>query len=46
MNTGSIIRYESWEAARQGSLRAMNDADPGPAPRPRVDIERDELVMA
>ena len=25
---------------------AMNDADPGPAPRPRLDIERDELVMA
>ena len=25
---------------------AMNDADPGLAPRPRLDIERDELVMA
>jgi hypothetical protein len=25
---------------------AMNDADPGPAPRSRFDIERDELVMA
>ena len=25
---------------------AMNDADPGPAPRPRLDIERDELVVA
>ena len=25
---------------------AMNDADPWPAPRPRLDIERDELVMA
>ena len=25
---------------------AMNDADPGPVRRPRLDIERDELVMA
>src|SRR6266478_3406837 len=25
---------------------AMNDAEPRPAPRPRLDIERDELVMA
>jgi hypothetical protein len=25
---------------------AMHDADLGPAPRPRLDIERDELVMA
>jgi hypothetical protein len=25
---------------------AMNDADPGLAPRPRLDIERGELVMA
>ena len=25
---------------------AVNDADPGQAPRPRLDIERDELVMA
>jgi hypothetical protein len=25
---------------------AMNDAGPGPAPPPRLDIERDELVMA
>jgi len=25
---------------------AMNDADPRPPPRPRLDIERDELVMA
>jgi hypothetical protein len=25
---------------------AMNDADPEPAPRPRLDIEHDELVMA
>jgi hypothetical protein len=25
---------------------AINDAEPEPAPRPRLDIERDELVMA
>jgi hypothetical protein len=25
---------------------AMDDADPGPAQRPRLEIERDELVMA
>jgi len=30
----------------QARATAMNDADPGPAPRPRLDIERDELVMA
>jgi len=30
----------------QARATAMNDADPWPAPRPRVDIERGELVMA
>ena len=30
----------------QARATAMNDADPWPAPRPRLDIERDELVMA
>ena len=30
----------------QARATAMYDADPGPAPRPRLDIERDELVMA
>src|SRR5712664_3327468 len=30
----------------QARATAMNDADPGPPPRPRLDIERDELVMA
>jgi hypothetical protein len=30
----------------EARARAMNDADPGPAWRPRLDIERDELVMA
>ena len=30
----------------QARATAMNDADPRPAPRPRLDIERDELVMA
>jgi hypothetical protein len=30
----------------QARATAMNDADPCPAPRPRLDIERDELVMA
>ena len=30
----------------QARATAMDDADPGPAPRPRLDIERDELVMA
>jgi hypothetical protein len=30
----------------QARATAMNDGDPGPAPRPRLDIERDELVMA
>jgi hypothetical protein len=30
----------------QARATAMNDADPGPAPRSRLDIERDELVMA
>ena len=30
----------------QARATAMNDADPWPAPRPRLDIERDELVIA
>jgi hypothetical protein len=30
----------------QARASAMNDADAGPSPRPRLDIERDELVMA
>jgi hypothetical protein len=30
----------------QARATAMNDADPWPAPRPRLDIGRDELVMA
>jgi len=30
----------------QARATAMNDADPLPAPRPRLDIERDELVIA
>jgi hypothetical protein len=30
----------------QARATAMSDADPGPAARPRLDIERDELVMA
>jgi hypothetical protein len=30
----------------QARATAMHDADPWPAPRPRLDIERDELVMA
>jgi hypothetical protein len=30
----------------QARATAMNDADPWPAPRPRLDIERDKLVMA
>jgi hypothetical protein len=30
----------------QARATAMNDADPGPPPRPRLDIEHDELVMA
>jgi hypothetical protein len=30
----------------QARATAMNDTDPGPTPRPRLDIERDELVMA
>ena len=30
----------------QARATAMNDDDPGPAPRPRLDIVRDELVMA
>jgi hypothetical protein len=30
----------------QARAMAMNDADPGLAPRARLDIERDELVMA
>jgi hypothetical protein len=30
----------------QASATAMNDADPGPAARPRLDVEYGELVMA
>ena len=30
----------------QARATAMNDADLGPAPRSRLGIERDELVMA
>jgi len=30
----------------QARATAMNDADPGPTPGPRLDTERDELVMA
>ena len=30
----------------QARATAMNDADPGPPLRPRLDIEHDELVMA
>jgi hypothetical protein len=30
----------------QARATAMNDSDPRPALRPRLDIERDELVMA
>jgi hypothetical protein len=30
----------------QARATATNDADLWPAPRPRLDIERDELVMA
>ena len=30
----------------QARATAMNDADPGPATRSRLDIESDELVMA
>jgi hypothetical protein len=30
----------------QAWATAMNDADPGPVPRPRLEIDRDELVMA
>ena len=30
----------------QARVTAMNDGDPGPARRPRLDIGRDELVMA
>jgi hypothetical protein len=30
----------------QARATAKNDADAAPAPRPRLDIERDELVVA
>ena len=30
----------------QARATAMNDADPGPPPRPRLDTEHDELIMA
>ncbi len=45
-NDGSKDFAELRRLIVQARATAMIDADPGPAPRPRLDIERDELVMA